>query len=120
MKYFFYFTILTAALILIGCSKSSISNTNLKDKVFYGVAALDCSNPGVVINLTSQEYVMMIFEDASGNSISYQPKANTWYKMANGLGSTWVKTGSDVTPKDIPIGFPFLASENSTSIPTCR
>jgi hypothetical protein len=57
----------------------------------------------------------MTFEDAAGNDVSYQPKANTWYKMNSpGSLSTWVKTGTDVTPKNVSISFGFTTTEYSS------
>lgn len=97
--------------IFCGCKKSSSSTTDLKGKAFYGVASASC-NPTRIVNLSSVDYVLMVFEDASGNDVSFQPKPNTWYKMSN--SGVWAKTGSDVTPKDIPLGFGFRTTEYSS------
>lgn len=100
-------------LLLQACNKKESITPNFKGKVFYGVVTASC-NPTKIVNLgNSSDYVLMIFEDASGNGISYQPKPNTWYKMSGNAG-IWAKTGSDVTPKDIPLGFDFLSTEHNS------
>ena len=99
-------------MILSACSSSESSTPDLKGKAFYGVAISNCGSSTPITNLTSSEYVLMRFEDASGNDISFQPKPNTWYKFS--FGSTRVKTGSDVTPKNSPITFDFATTEYST------
>ncbi len=97
---------------LSACSNSDSPVPDLKGKAFYGVAVSNCGSSTPITNLTSNEYVLMTFEDVSGNDVSYQPKPNTWYKM--GFSNTRVKTGSDVTPKDSPGSFGFLTTEYTT------
>jgi hypothetical protein len=97
------------SVLSFSCSSSDSASKNLIGKIFNGVAVANCGNPTSITNLTSSDYVLMSFEDASGNEISYQPKPNTWYKM--GYGNTWVKTGTDVAPKDSPASFGFLSTE---------
>lgn len=97
---------------LFSCSSDNDSTPDLKGKAFYGVAVSNCGSSTPITNLTSNEYVLMTFEDASGNDVSYKPKPNTWYKM--GFGNTRIKTGSDVTPKDSPASFGFLTTEYTT------
>ena len=108
---FFSLSITIIFITLFGCKKSDSANVDLKGKVFYGVVVATC-NPTQTTNLNQTDYVLMAFEDAAGNDVSYQPKANTWYKM-NYPGSlaTWVKTGSDVTPKNAPMSFGFSTTE---------
>jgi hypothetical protein len=108
---FFSLSITIIFITLFGCKKSDSANVDLKGKVFYGVVVATC-NPTQTSNLTQTDYVLMAFEDASGNDVSYQPKPNTWYKMSFG-GGVWVKTGSDVTPKDVPMSFGFSTTEYS-------
>ena len=103
-------TLLTV--IFTSCSKSDDTPTpaDLTDKAFYGVAVTNCPSTNVT-NLTSSDYILMSFVDNTGNSISYQPLPNTWYKM--NTSNTYVKTGSDVTPKDAVLTFDFSSTVRS-------
>lgn len=97
------------SVFLFSCSSDNDSAPDLKGKAFYGVAISNCGSSSPITNLNRSEYILMTFEDASGNDISFQPKANTWYKMPT--GGTRVKTGSDVSPIDSPASFAFLTKE---------
>ena len=114
MKKIIVFLMLISVLTIpfYGCSGSDSDekSVDLTGKIFYGVATASC-NPTSVTNLSSSEYVMMSFADENGNEISYQPKPNTWYRMCTGSACAWVKTGSDVSPKDSPMSFDFLPNE---------
>ena len=98
------------SVIYTACSKSDSTTADLTDKAFYGVAVADCPSTNVT-NLTSSEYIFMSFVDNAGNSISYQPLPYTWYKMDT--SNTYVKTGTDVTPKDAPITWDFSSTVHS-------
>ncbi|WP_353084465.1 hypothetical protein [Flavobacterium sp.] len=96
-------------IIFTSCSKTDNTPTpeDLTDKAFYGVAIANCPSTNVT-NLTSSEYIFMSFVDNTGNSISYQPLPNTWYKM--NTANTYVKTGSDVSPKDAVVTWDFSST----------
>jgi|LauGreDrversion4_2_1035121.scaffolds.fasta_scaffold00215_14 hypothetical protein len=98
-------------LIISSCSNSDSSEPDLTDKAFYGVAVTTCPSTNIT-NLTSEEYVLMTFVDSNGNSISYQPSVNTWYKMDN--SNTYVKTGTDVSPKEATITWDFKTTTYSS------
>jgi hypothetical protein len=101
---------IVSVLLFISCSKDSESE-DFTGKVFYGVATSTCS-PTSITNLSPNEYVLMSFVDENDNDISYQPKPNTWYRMS--FAGSWVKTGTDVSPKDSPISFGFIKTEYSS------
>lgn len=100
------------SIIYSACSKSDEPSTNadLTGKAFYGVAVANCPST-TVTNLSSSEYMLMTFVDNAGNEISYQPLPNTWYRM--NTANTYVKTGSDVTPKDAVVSWDFSSAIRS-------
>lgn len=98
------------SVIYTSCSKSDSTPADITDKAFYGVAVANCPSTNVT-NLTSSEYILMSFVDNAGNTISYQPSPNTWYKMST--SNTYVKTGTDVTPKDAPMTWDFSSTVHS-------
>jgi hypothetical protein len=99
-------------ILVNACSKSDEPSTNadLTGKAFYGVAVANCPST-TVTNLSSSEYMLMTFVDNAGNEISYQPLPNTWYRM--NTANTYVKTGSDVTPKDAVVSWDFSSAVRS-------
>ncbi len=99
--------IVSVFLFFISCSSDS-SSEDFTGKVFYGVAIADC-NPKSITNLSPDEYVLMSFVDENDNEVSYKPKPNTWYRTS--FGGFWVKTGTDVSPKNSPISFDFKSKE---------